>query len=209
MKHLYIILLCFIAINPLFSQQTIVSVTYNISSPQGELERYIDHTSFRGFGIHSKYFINSNLALGGSFSMEIYNQKVDDLFSIQGAIDTDGEGNGRSITADVSGVQFRYFNTMPVLFTSHYYFGDQWDTRFFVGLGIGPYRTLQRTEIGLVAITNNNWQFGLAPEIGMNVPIGLSDTGIHLGIRYNHAFQAGNSLEVSSISFMLGIGFMY
>jgi len=209
MKYLIILLFIVVVNSPLVAQQTIVSVTYNISAPQGDLQEYVDQTSFRGFGLQSRHFVNSNLALGGSFSLEVYNQKIDDLFTIQGDIDSDGEGNGRSITADVSGVQFRYFNTIPILFTTHYYFGEEWKTRFFAGLGIGAYRTLQRTEIGLVAITNNNWQFGVAPEVGVNIPLGLTYNSFTVGARYNYAFQAGNSLEVSYLSFVVGFGFMY
>jgi hypothetical protein len=209
MKYLLICWFCLLASSQLLAQQRIFSLTYNVSSPQGELHQYIDRTSFRGIGLSSRHFVNSNLALGALLSLEVYNQKIDALFSVQGNIDTDGEGIGRSITADVSGVQFRYFNTIPILFTTHYYFGDEWQTRFYAGLGIGPYRTLQRTEIGLVAITNNHWQLGIAPEVGVNLPLGLTDTALNLGIRYHHAFQVGNSLEVSYLSFMLGLGFMY
>ncbi|MGD1891311.1 MAG: outer membrane beta-barrel protein [Cyclobacteriaceae bacterium] len=209
MKLVYILLLCLSANGAVLAQRTIFSVTYNVASPQTDLKEYIDRTSFRGFGLHYQYFLNSNLAVGGSFNLEVYNQKVDELFSVRGNLDTEGEGIGRSITADISGVQFRYFNTISFLFTTQYHFGKQWDTRLYAGLGLGPYRTLQRTEIGLVAITNNHWQLGLAPEIGVNIPLGLSDTGLKFGVRYNHAFRVGNSLEVSYLSFMLGIGFMY
>jgi hypothetical protein len=50
-------------------------------------------------------------------------------------------------------------------------------------------------------------RFGIYPEIGVFLPISLN-TAVHLAVKYQYAFKAGDNEEVSYLSFKIGFAFM-
>ena len=71
-----------------------------------------------------------------------------------------------------------------MLAIGRYYFTDNTTAvRPFVGLGIGTSWTERRLEVGQFASTISRWQFALAPEVGMYIPIN-DQFAFNVGARY-------------------------
>lgn len=207
MKKLVILSLFLFCASTLIAQRNLWTVNYRVSFSSGELNDYISSMSWRGIGVEGRQFVTSQIALGGHFSWSVFNEKVrDDVKNINGTVETD-EGE-LPFNADVGGTQFRYVNLMPLLFTTHYYFGDDYEFRPYLGVGMGVYRSLQRTEVGLMAVQNNNWHFGLAPEIGIMIPTGDFNNALMLSLRYDHPFASNGSINYTNFSINLGISYM-
>lgn len=91
--------------------------------------------------------------------------------------------------------------------TLHYYFGE-WDaTRLYAGGGIGAQKIDQRTDMGLYTVNSNKWRFGLAPEVGVLIPINFNSS-INLSAKYQYAVKVGDADAVSYLSFKIGFAFM-
>ena len=180
-----------------YGQSSLFHLTYDTGLPIAEAADYTANFSGRGMTFNGRAFINENVAIGGSWSWQVFREKTDEVLRFP-----DGDTE-----FDVSGVQVRYINALPFLATFHYYSGFDGDTRPYVGLGIGAYRMLQRLEIGTIGLENNTWNFGFAPEVGVYIPMGLGNTGANLGIRYNYALSASDSPTYQYLNFFVGFGF--
>jgi len=197
MKKLFIYTLFMMAATLGYGQSSIFHLTYDTALPFGDAANYTSNFSGRGMTFSGRGFINENIAIGGSWSWQVFREKTDELLRFP---DEDTE-------IDVSGVQVRYINALPFMATFHYYSGFDGDVRPYFGLGIGAYRMLQRLEIGLVALNNNTWNFGFAPEVGVYIPVGLGNTGFNLGARYNYALSAQDSPTYQYLNLYVGFGF--
>ncbi len=62
----------------------------------------------------------------------------------------------------------------------------------YLGAGLGAYYVIQRFEIGVVALEEDNWHFGVAPEAGFLFPMG--DALAIINTRFNYAFDAGEHI---------------
>jgi opacity protein-like surface antigen len=88
-----------------------------------------------------------------------------------------------------SGRQFRYVNTVPILVVADYVIGgeDQM-AKPFAGLGIGTTYTHQDTQMGQLTFRDDDWQFTLAPEVGVKIGVQEGING-YLSARYNNSFS--------------------
>jgi len=68
--------------------------------------------------------------------------------------------------------------------------------RPYFGLGIGTYYILQRLEIGVIKIEKDNGHFALTPEVGLLIP--AESVFIIMAVKYNYAFQAGESIKADT-----------
>lgn len=194
-KILYIIgFLAFINVTNVQAQSSVFNLTYNMSFPAGEFQNYISRGSFRGFGFEGRGFVSDDFSVGGLFSWAVFNEKTSRL----------EQGNG----IDVSGVQFRYVNAYPLAANFHYWLGEPFGSRIYFGAGLGAYKINQRTEIGLIALTNDNWHFGFYPEIGTMIPVGTGNTGINVGLKYHYAVSNSNADAYGWISLDIGFAFI-
>ncbi len=163
--------------------------SYNVSIPLSDTKDYIGQTSWLGFTVEARHFLKPNATVGLLTGWTtIYNKSY--------RVSQTG-------STTVSGVQARYLNIFPLLANGYFYFGDRDTPSFYLGGGVGTYWIERRTEVGLYAFTENDWHFGVAPEIGIAFPHGR--TSIVLSARYNHAFAAGSVNQQSWLS--LGLGF--
>ncbi len=98
-----IIFLLALATRQAFSQSTF-TVQYAINFPLGNTADYIGATSFRGISLDYRYHIQPNIAIGiGTGWYTFYEQKD------YGTYDND-DGS-----LAISGVQYRYINSAPIL----------------------------------------------------------------------------------------------
>jgi outer membrane protein len=185
MKYVFTILLIMTLSTSAFAQSKITAITYDMSIPEGEMTNYIDQTSFRGIGFDGRWFMqggDSPLALGLSLAWQVFNQNVDGTVVFP---------NGA-----LTGYQNRYLNSFPIMATAAYYFGSKDRLWLYLGVGVGTYYTIQRFEIGVIALEENNWHFGGYPEIGIHFP--LEEMDIIINGRYNIAFESGESISSDS-----------
>ena len=197
-KKILLAVLAFIAItcysNKSVAQSAIWNLTWDIGIPTGDFGDHISKASFRGFGIEGRGFVNDNVTIGGMFSWAVFAEQVDALESTE--------------IFDASGLQNRYVNAYPINVTGHYYFGEPYQTRFFIGAGLGGYRMNRRTEFGFYAFENNNWHFGFYPEIGAFFPVGFNNGGVYTGLKWHNALASGSAPSYSWLSLDIGITFI-
>ena len=191
MRYLAALLLVFALGNDAYAQgDWFFGFSYNVSVPTGNTKTFSNDVSFRGATFEGRYTISPNTSIGFEAGWHVFFEQTDQVIQF-------GE-------ADVSGDQFRYTNSFPLLINGHYYLGRRGGARFFGGLGAGAYIIERRLEIGTIAITESNWHFGLAPEIGVSMPLGWRSVGF-LNARYNYAFASGGAPSQGYFSFGVGV----
>lgn len=199
MKKLLIITICLLGLSPLLKAQ-MLNLNYQISLPMNQVKDFTDKASFRGFDIEYHHFIADRFSVGAAIGWDVYYK---DKKNATGDFRFSGSDNIYTIT----GNQYRYINTVPMLAIGRYYFTDNNSVvRPFVGLGIGTSWTERRLEVGQFSSTISRWQFALAPEVGMYIPIS-DQFAFNVGARYNYGTKAahGRVPEIQSLTFNLGI----
>lgn len=178
MRIVTLFLLIIVLSASVFSQAGLLNFNYQIAYPMGETNDYINKVSFRGVGLEWRKGINKNIQVGLSLNWNVFNQLENETTEIE---------NGH-----VTGTQNRTINSFPLLATGHYYFGERKNTRPYLGLGLGAYLIKQRLGIGVYTFEESNWHFGVAPEVGIQFPMGY-DAMLMIFARYNHAFETSGS----------------
>jgi hypothetical protein len=149
---------------------------YEISLPVSDTSDFVDETSFRGIGFEGRWFTSRNTSMGYSFDWNVLHDKTGDAITVN--------------NVTLSGTQDRTINTFPILVTGHYYMGR--DNQFFVGLGGGLYYEERRFDIGIFSFDEEQWHWGVAPEIGISHEIDYDVRAI-LALRYNYGLEASDS----------------
>ncbi len=173
MRFAKIILFIFIISATVFSQG-LININYQITYPQGETADYIDKVSFRGVGLEWNRFLTKNLAAGISLNWNVFNQVATETADLE-------DGN-------VTGTQNRTINSFPFLATAQYFLGNKRSLRPYLGVGAGAYLIKQRLGIGIYTFEESNWHFGVAPEVGVQIPLEY-ETMIMIAVKYNYAFE--------------------
>jgi hypothetical protein len=157
-------------------------ITWNVGFPTDETAKFIEKTSYRGFGIDIRSFSSPSFSFGGNFSWNVF----DELLRNNTAVLENGA---------ITGTQVRYVNSMPILLNVSYYMGEKrrGELRLVLGLNAGTYYIRQRLDIGVVSIENDNWHLGVAPEVALWFPIGR-ETFLTATVRWNYAFDSGTRL---------------
>ena len=187
MKRLFIVLFTFITINAI--GQSMHGISYNTSLTIGETNDYISRFSWRGFGIDGKYFINDNMTLGWTTGWNTFYEPVSGSFT---------EG-----TQTLTGTQYRYINTIPILMTYNFFLNEDGEIQPFFGIAAGTYWIERKTTAGLFSSTKDNWHFGLTPEVGILFPMNLQ-SNFYVTVRYNNAFPSNDSITYSYLGFNFG-----
>ncbi len=199
MKKLLIIAICLFGLSPLLKAQ-LLNLNYQISLPMDQVKEYTDKASFRGFDLEYHQFLSERFSVGAAIGWDVFYK---DKAHTSGNFKFNKNDNVYTIT----GNQYRYINTVPMLAIGRYYLTESNTTlRPFVGLGIGTSWTEKRLEVGQFSSTISRWQFAFAPEIGMYIPFN-DQFAFNLGARYNYGTKAahGRVPEIQTFSFNLGI----
>ncbi|HET6539868.1 MAG TPA: outer membrane beta-barrel protein [Chryseolinea sp.] len=192
-----IILIAFVLVltaRQAFSQSTFTA-QYAINFPLGNTADYIGATSFRGISLDYRYNLQPNIAIGvGTGWYTFYEQK------------DYGTYNNDDGSLAISGLQYRYINSAPILFVGDYYFSPEEKFSPFVGLGIGITYNEVRTQMSQYYVNTDSWQFSLAPEVGVMVA-GTTGVSGFLSARYNSNFKTS---ELDAQSYLtLNVGVMF
>ena len=118
-----------------------------------------------------------------------------------------GEVEFKDETITITGKQFRYTNSVPILLGVKYYPASENKTFYpYVGFGLGTLYSNRATDFGLYRITNEAWQFCLRPEAGL---IFRNSSGVNpfVGVKYYWALNSSDLDGQNFISLNLGLVF--
>ncbi len=180
---LLIVVCCLIPTNQGFAQKWYGAATYQISFPLGDTKNFTDATSFRGFGLDFRYTVQKTTTVGVALGWNSFHERTTETIEL-------GTTNPGAIT----GTQNRHINSFPIMANVHYYFGERGGVRPYVGLNAGGYYMLQRFSIGISTIQNDRWEWGIAPEAGIIIPVDR-DLAIMINGKYNYAFTGESVVE--------------
>lgn len=175
------------------AQQWYGAVSYGMSAPVSDTKAFTRGTSWRNFGVDLVAIVNPNTTVGVSFAWNVFNEVTGTVSSIDGT--------------EISGTQFRYINSLPMLVTVREYFRTPGGARPFIGVGVGPHLVKQRVDVGLWTVSENTWHFGVAPEVGLLMPVGPTVSWF-ADVKYNYAASAGDPGRRHSY-FAFNIGFAW
>lgn len=192
MKKIILTLLIACCLQSVRAQTVNFIPTYSIGFPMGNLGDYIEKTSFRGACIEITKRQKPNVDIGIEAAWNLFYERVDSKVYTEG-------------TASISGVQFRYTNTVPLLATGKYYMRTTSGKAVhpYLGLGIGTLFVNRSTDFGLYRITNDTWQFCLRPELGIAIR-NRDKPAIIIGAKYYASFN--NSDLDSQPYFSINVG---
>jgi opacity protein-like surface antigen len=173
------------------AQNLFIGFSYGMGIPTGDTKEFIGNTSFRGMAFDWRKLVGERVSAGFHIGWSVFDEETLETASRPGV--------------DVTGKQFRYINAFPILANFYYYLGNNRSFRPYIGGEAGAYIIEQRLEVGLYALEEHNWHFGLAPAGGVSFP--LSDEMFtFVNARYNYAFKSGNTIDHSWWSINIGIG---
>ena len=156
-------------------------MTWSMAAPIDHTKDWTNDYSFRGIGLEWRQ-LSGNKSFGFNAGWNVFNQEKTGTTTFnQGAINGDA---------------FRYNNTVSLLLSAHVYgSGSSNKARPFLGLKGGTYFISRRVDAGLWTATDENWHWGVAPELGFTVPMkgGFQSEVFYAQVRYNYAFSAGDA----------------
>lgn len=167
---------------------------YVMSFGAGDLGDYINKASFRGAVFEYQKGINTNISAGMELGWIVFYEKRE--------YDTYTEG-----TTSLSGTQYRYTNTYPMLVTFEYNLKPDEMFKPFVNLGLGTMYTRRDTDMGVWTLKEDAWHFALKPEIGALVEIN-PDLAFKLAAKYYIGFKSGDLETQSYFSISAGLAFL-
>ena len=166
-----------------------------IGFPVGETNDFISQTSFRGFGLEGRGYVTDKLTVGGRGAWHTF-------YKDYGFV-TNDMGN-----STISGYQRKYINAIPLTVNTHYYFGYG-AVLPYIGVGIGAYFIETRNYMGVYYVQEKAWHFGVAPEVGVVIPFGNSNTGLNFGLKYQYAAKTKDTQAVSWVELDVGISYVF
>ena len=173
------------------------SFYYQPASPMGDLQEYIGETSLRGWSFEGRMFMTEDVSLGGFIGYNGFFQEVPrDLYDLG--------------TTTINARTWRYLYTLPVMVTAHYYIGEGM-VKPYICTGVGIYYIEQEIQFGSNRLSENSWNFGIAPEAGVYVPFGIqSSVGAMIGVKYNLAFYNSEGINnITYLNYNIGLGLKF
>jgi outer membrane protein W len=157
--------------------------TYQVSFSTGDLNDFIDDVSWRGFGLDFRYGVKPDVTVGFVTGWNIFYQQITETTQLN----TNPPGA-------ITGESNRYTNFVPVMLNAHYYAGERGKIRPYIGLCAGGYYVNQELQLGVAQLQNDSWEWGVAPELGVVIPV-QRGLGIVLAGKYNFIFTEETVFE--------------
>ncbi|HEY8387224.1 MAG TPA: outer membrane beta-barrel protein [Parasegetibacter sp.] len=173
-----------------------LELSYNPNVPMSSFKEYIDQTSRNGWGVRFAFGVNPSWEVGANFGFQDYYKKL----PRQVYITKDGE---------ISAVQSRSIQTVPLMVNVRYKFGEEGGIRPFLGSGIGGAFVTNSVWWGQFSETDKGFRFAIAPEAGVSIPVGRFKTSsLNLGLNYNYSgYKTENYDNISGIGLRVGLAF--
>ncbi|HKW14822.1 MAG TPA: hypothetical protein VJS69_10090, partial [Candidatus Krumholzibacteria bacterium] len=117
--------------------------TWNVSIPDGDTKKFVNETSFAGFGLEFRKEFKPRTTVGILGSWEVFHERRD------GTIDL-GQGA-------ITGTQDHYINSFPIMLGLHKYFGATGATQPYIGVNAGGFVLIQTLRVGLSEVEDDTW----------------------------------------------------
>ena len=200
MRKLLIISLILFGLSPLVKGQ-MLNLNYQMSVPLGKMNDYAGKMSFRGMDLEYHHFLNEKFSIGGMIGWNTF-------YKDKGKLTGDFLFKGSKDIHTITGYQYRYINTVPIMVMGRYWLTDQNTTfRPYLGLGLGTSWTELKTDLGQFTATNARWQFAFAPEIGTIIPVN-DQFAFNIGAKYTYGTTSGKVEAMQNFTISVGIVFM-
>ncbi|MBK9729712.1 MAG: hypothetical protein IPO83_00200 [Chitinophagaceae bacterium] len=177
-------------------QQNITMVNYSMSLGMGNTGDFISQYSFRGFDVQYRHMQTLNIGVGFNTGWNVFYQHLPDAsFTYE--------------TATLTGDQWRYFNSIPILVMADYFFKPGVNEKInpYIGGGLGVEYASATVNFGVFSAQKDSWPFVLSPEIGVLIHPSITGPAINLGIRYMYGFKTDDLPSDSHILFNVGFAF--
>ena len=184
----------------MFGQEGRVIFNYNPSVAMGSANDFISSMSWRGSNLDFRFEVADNIEVGAIISWNyLYERKDRAVYS----------STAYGGTVDVSAVQSRYLNIIPLTAQGFYYFKKEDQTLWpYAGLNIGAYSVDYEKYWGNILDEEESWNFGFAPSVGVLLPVPGGNVSINAQARYNFvAFSYEEINNISYFDFNLGLSF--
>lgn len=180
-----------------FAQERYTIINYPIGFAMGDTKDFIDKTSFRGFGLEfGKFLADDKVSVGFQTNFQtFYKELPKNTYPID---------NGA-----ITGKQYRYITSVPLLVSGLYYpLGQETVIVPHVGLGLGTYYVDKKLDMGLFRDQTKVWHLGLAPQLGVSVPINYK-TSFNVNAQYNVALKTKNHDAEGWLTLSFGLKYIY
>jgi len=196
MKKLFFLLIVSLCMQGLFAQRhSVFILSYPIAFPMGDLKDYISNTSFRGFNLEFGKEVRPNLIAEIETGWNVfYQDQPEDVYT---------EG-----TASISGKQFRYTNSVPIIAGAKWVLKSHNNLVPYAGLGLGTMYSDRSTDFGLYRISTDAWQFCVRPELGITFKSRNGPSAM-LGVKYYSSFNSSDLDGQSFLTVNIGVVFPY
>lgn len=193
MKKIFFLAIGFFFMQSAFSQRSAFILSYPISFPMGDLGDYTNKTSFRGINMEFAWEVHPNLLADIETGWNVFYQEEPSQVYTEG-------------TASISGKQFRYTNSVPILAGAKWILNERKNVIPYAGVGLGTLYSDRSTDFGLYRISTDAWQFCIRPEIGITFK-SRNGPAAMLGVKYYAAFNSSALDGQSFLSINIGIVF--
>jgi hypothetical protein len=177
-------------------QQSMYMFNYEFSAPLGSFEsNYISDWSWAGMSFEGRTMIKPKISAGVGFTYNRFDQTYTGL--------TQERPPGGAI----SGSLFRYNDQFAIKMLLHYYLRDA-GVRPYAGVGIGGVWSFGYTQMADLAVSENDFDFIVSPELGLTFEAGggASKFGFNAAVRYNYTTVSfGRVNDLQSLGFVVGI----
>ncbi len=173
------ILIAFVFAGFMASAQNYTRMSYPISWGVGATADYTSMTSWLGYHVEFGHQIHRNSYFGLETGwVTLYDERRNYSQEIG--------------TTTLTGTQYRYFNSIPILAKYTYRLGDiQKDFRPFVAGAAGISWSERQTEVGIFSIYSDEWPLTTAAELGFTYDVG-STSLLTVSAYYNYQFSRGD-----------------
>lgn len=190
--NLIILFLLCTTVSKVIAQQSMFIAQYSVGFPVGDLNKFISKTSWRGATLEYKSMVDDGIGVGVQTGWNAWYEAKDySTYTID--------------QQSLSGKQWRYCSTVPVLATLDYYLKPGERVNPFAGLGIGTMFSRTNLDVGIWTKEINTWQFAFQPEVGVVVQTSPG-TGLIISAKYYSALK-NKELDSNLGYFALNVGF--
>ena len=164
--------------------------TYQGALGAGDTKELVEAFSWRNVGVDGRLMVAPKISVGFFAGWNVFHDQGEGVISLGGA--------------DLSGMHIGYVNAVPLLVNAHFYTGTVGGPGGFLGIGAGAYWVENRLDVGLSSLSSTNWHAGVAPEVGVSLPMEGNLDG-YLSVKYNYTFEKGG-IQPAYWTFGIGVG---
>ncbi len=177
------------------NSQSITTVSYSMGLGAGDLGDYASTFSGRGVALDYRKMVQPNVGVGFYAGWNVfYDERPFDTYTVD--------------NQSISGKQYRYVNSVPLMVATDYFLKPGEDLNPFIGLGVGTLYNERATDMGVFRLTEEAWSFAFAPQVGFMYSLNRY-AGLSFAVKYNVGLSAGDFDSTQSyLSFNIGYVFM-